>query len=244
MKNLFRTNPPSSILVAVAFALFCFGMLIASGGQPSQQSPVRAQLKIINKTKSIEVVEVRAEDPNFFIIVLKNVSVEDINGFEINVQHHARIKGDTSVGGWVIPPGATHELAIPVRYALSEIEILAAMFADGNIEGDPTAVKHLKQWRSELQKHLLRLLPLLERALESPDVNSLEALDRLESQISSLSSNPETQPGMTSGFEDAKSDLLTELRALRQRLERNGVQNQQKRLFELKNRIEKRIANL
>lgn len=240
----FPTNSPSSVLLVLTFTLLCFGILIASGGQPRRQSPVRDQLKINNKTKSLEVVEVRAADPDFLIIVLKNVSAVDINGFEVNIQHHARIKGDTSVGGWVISPGATHDLTIPVRYALSEIEILAAMFADGNIEGDPTAVKDLKQWRSELQKHLLRVLPLLERALESPDVNSLEALDRLESQISSLSSDSETQPAKTSGFRDAKSDLLTELQALRQRLERNGVQNQQKRLLELKKRIEKRIASL
>lgn len=244
MKNLFRTNPPSSRLFALVFALFCLGILIASGGQPSRQSPVRDQLKIINKTRSIEVVEVRAENPNFFIIVLKNVSEVDINGFEINVQHHARIKGDTSVGGWVISPGATHDLTIPAQYVLSEITILAAMFADGDIEGDPATIKDLKQWRSGLKKELLRIMPLLDRAIESPDVNSPEALDRLESQFSSLFSVSETQPGTTSGFRDAKSDVLTELQTLRQRLERNGVQNQQKRLLELKKRFEKRIASL
>lgn len=241
MKNLFPRNSQSSILVTFAFLLFCFGILIASGGR---QSLVRDQLKIINKTKSLEVVGVRAENPDFFVIVLKNVSAFEINGFEINVQHHARIKGDTSIGGWVISPGATHDLTIPAQYVLSEITILAAMFADGDIEGDPATIRDLKQWRSGLKKELLRILPLLDRAIESPDVNSPEALDRLQSQISSLSSDSETQPGTTNELRDAKGDLFTELQSLRQRLERNGVQNQQKRLLELKTRIEKRIASL
>ncbi|MEK6283351.1 MAG: hypothetical protein AABN95_23600 [Acidobacteriota bacterium] len=294
MKKLLTTKPWSSLLLASVFAPV--GLSIFIGGGPSKpQSPVSSELKITNKTKSIEVVGVKSEDPNLIVIVLKNVSSVDMNGFELSVRDHARITGDASVGGWAISPGATHDFVIPERYASSEITILAAMFTDGNIEGDEATVKQLKHWRSGIKQQLLRALPFLETALEAPDVNSPEVLDRLESEFSSFSldsddtqsvaarglrgakdglitessdsddaqsvaarglrrpkdgpitessDSEDAQSLAARGLRGAKDDLITDVRMLRQRLERHGTLNQQKRLLELKKRLEKRIASL
>ena len=244
MGKFLTTRKRSSFLLASVFAPVYLGILLSGGSDSTRQSSVKDQLKIVNKTKSIEVVDVHTEDPNLLVIVLKNVATTDINGFEVGVQHHARITGDSSIGGWAIAPGATYNLTIPSEYALSDITILAAMLTDGNIEGDAATIIHLKERRSELKRTLREVVHLIETALAAPDVNTLSALDKLESQITSLAMANEAVLNKAGGLRDAQSDFGTELQLLRRRLEQNGAQNQRRRLLDLKARTEKRIDSL
>lgn len=232
------------LFLALAFVPLCFGALIGGTGPSKLQSITRAD-QIVNKTTALDVVLVQQTDNNRILIRVKNISSKDLNGYEVNVRGQARITTDFSAGNAVIPPGGTHEFDLPAKYSLSNLTILAAMFADGTIEGDPTTVTELKQQRLALKKQLTQALPLLEAALESADVYTLEVLDRLESQLSSLTLESDaTQRPSTSESRSARDDLIENVKMLRDRRRRNGAHMQRQRLLDLKTRIERRIASL
>jgi hypothetical protein len=136
-------------------------------------------------------------------------------------------------------------MEFPADYVRSEFTILAAMFADGSIEGDPATVIEPNQWRLGLKRRLTSALLVFEAALGSPDVNTPEALDRLESQLSSLSLESDTaQSHSASGSRSARGDLINSIQLLRERLHRAGALMQRQRILELKAQIERRIASL
>jgi hypothetical protein len=225
------------LLVVSAFALLCFGVLIV-GGRPSRsQSSTKSDIKVINKTATLEVLSVRPTDHNLQAIVLKNVSSKPLNGYSVAVGN-GRITIDISSGDRVIPPGQTDELEIPIDLIRPDITILAAMFADGSIEGDEAVVAELREWRFALKKQLSRSLSALDATLESPDVNAEKALDRLESQFSSL------DPDSVIESRIAGDTLNTEIQILRENRQRQGALKQRQRLLDLKARIERRIASL
>jgi hypothetical protein len=115
---------------------------------------------------------------------------------------------------------------------------------DGSIEGDEASVTELKEWRSGLKLQLVRALLVLKSTLESPDVNTPEGLDKLESRLSSLSPESNGHPRAVSSSQDAKDNLITNLQIIRQRSQNHGTYRQRERLLELKERIERRIASL
>lgn len=245
MKSIIRiARSRRSLFLALAFVPLCFGILIRGAGPSTLQSITRAD-QVTNKTKSLEVVFVQPMDNNRILIRMKNISSKDLNGYEVDVRGQARITTDFSAGNAVIPPGGTHEFDFPAEYSLSNLTILAAMFSDGTIEGDPITVTELKKQRLVLKKQLTKALPLLEAALQSADVYNPEVLDRLESQLSSLPLESDaTERHSTSESRSARDDLIEDIKRLRERHRRNGAQMQRQRLLDLKTRIEKRIASL
>jgi hypothetical protein len=96
------------------------------------------------------------------VIVFKNLSSKDLNGYAIAV-NGARITVDISSGDRAVKPGATDDIEIPGESSPPEVTILAAMFADGSIEGDPAVVAKLKEWRLGLKKPLTRAFSVLKR---------------------------------------------------------------------------------
>jgi hypothetical protein len=245
MKSLVRIGRSQRYVVFASMSFASFGLLFGGLRTLGPQSPNPIEIKVVNKTATLQIVSVDRTPNGHVHLLLKNVSSKNLNGYEVSVGAQGRITTDTSSGDRVISPGTTDELEVPVESAPSSLTILAAMFADGSIEGDEATVIELKQWRSGLKRQLIRALGVLETTLELPDVNTPEALDRLESQLSSLSteSSP-AQPRAASGSRDAKDNLITNVQILRQRLQRQGAPRQRERLLELKERIERRIASL
>lgn len=245
MKKAIRLAKSRRLLfLALAFVPMCFGVLIR-GAEPLQpQSAAKSDLKIINRTTSLEVVSVQPTDHNLLAIRLKNVSAKGLNGYAVSLKG-GRITKDLSSGGRVISPGHTDDLEIPSDLSSSDLTILAAMFSDGSIEGDSIVAAELKEWRLGLKEELVRALSLIEKAMESPDVFELDALDRLESQLSSRPlESGDAKRHSIEGSEDARNTLKTELQILRDRRQRNGAHMQRQRLLDLKARIERRIASL
>lgn len=237
-------KPRRSLLLASAFAPVCFGALMGGIGPSNLQSTTRSDIKIINKTTTLEVVSLQRTEHNHLVVQLKNVSSKDLNGYAVALKS-GRITVDISSGDRVISPGQTDDLEIPFDSSPPDLTILAAMFADGSIEGDHVIAAELKEWRWGLKKQLTRALSLLEATLESSDVDNAMALDRLESQFSSLSLESDTaSPHSAGGSQNARNTLRTEIQILRERRQRNGALMQRQRLLDLKDRIERRIASL
>ena len=236
-------KPRGSVLVVSAIAPICLGLLLGGGGTFSRQSPTKSDIKIINKTTTLELASIRATDHNHLVFVFKNLSSKDLNGYAIAV-NGARITVDISSGDRAVNPGETDAIEIPGDSSPPQVTILAAMFADGSIEGDPVVVAKLKEWRLGLKKQLTRALSVLNETLESQDVNADAALDRLESQFSSFPLESDNAQAPSRGLRDGRDDLMTDIQMLRERRHRQGSLNQEKRLLELKGRIERRIARL
>lgn len=233
-----------SLLLASAFTPVCLAMFAGGAGPSRPQSPTRSDLKIINKTTTLDVISVHRTVYNLLVIQIKNVSTKDLNGYALAV-NNSRITIDISSGDRVIAPGQTDDLQIPNDFSTPDLTILAAMFADGSIEGDRVIAAELREWRAGLKKELTRALSVLDAALESPDVDSGMTLDNLEGRFSSigLESYP-ANPHSASGSQDARNTLNTEIQILRERRKRNGTHMQRQRLLDLRGRIERRIASL
>jgi hypothetical protein len=158
-------------LLASVFALLCLGAFMIAGTSSSQSSKTKSDIKIINKTTTLEVLSIKPTDNNMQVILLKNVSSKALNGYAAAVGN-GRITKDISSGDRVIPPGQTDELEIPVDLTRPDVTILAAMFADGSIEGNEAVVAELREWRLALKKQLSRSLSVLDAILESPEVDT------------------------------------------------------------------------
>lgn len=235
----------ASFLVVSAFAPVCFGMLLGGVDRPSRlQSPTRNDTKIINKTTTLEVVSLQVTEHNHLIVVFRNVSAKDLNGYAVAMRG-GMMTVDMSSGDHVIPSGQTDNLEVPLDSPVPDLTILAAMFADGSIEGDKAIVVELKEWRLGLKKQLILSLSDLDATLGSPDVDAATALDRLEFQFSNLSPESDiAQLRSASGSRSARGDLISEIGTLRERRQRNGALMQRQRLLDLKARIQRRIASL
>jgi hypothetical protein len=227
----------------------CFGILIGGVGsskvqriRPSQpQSLTRNDIKTINKTTTLEVA-IETTDNNLLIVRLKNISSKDLNGYVVGITNQVTITTDLSAGDRIISPGQTHDMEIPLGSSPMEITILAAMFTDGSMEGEPASVAELRPWRLGLKEELTRSLSVLDAMLQMP--HSPTALDSLTSRLSPSDDSELIRAGRASGARSARNSLNTEIELLRERLQRDRTLTQKEGLLELKRRIERRIASL
>jgi hypothetical protein len=233
-----------SLILASAFAPMCFGMLIGGVGssqvqrirEPRPHSPITDN-KTINKTTTLDVVLV-TKDEKFLIVRLKNISSKDLNGYVIAITNQSRITTDMSPGNRVVPPDETEDMQIPRDASPMEIVVLAAMFADGSIEGEPVTVEETRQWRMGLKEELSRSLPVLDSMLKSPETMALN-------KLTVHSDDSEIIKGETgSGIRTARENLNSEIRLLQERLQHDGTFTQKEALIELRKRLERRIASL
>lgn len=240
-------RPRRSLLLVSAFAPMCFGVLMAGAGpsqlqgdQPSRLDP--SDVKIINNTTTLDATfQITAN--NHLLIRLRNISSKNLNGYVIATSG-ARIKGDISSGDSVVRPGETTDLELPIQSSSETLTVLAAMFADGNIEANPVLKKELTEWRTGLKKELARGLKELESILNSPDVYSTKALDELEPRLSPPLHSDTSYSYSESGTRSARDSFSSDIQSLRERAQRSGTVMQRQRLLDLKGRIERRIASL
>jgi hypothetical protein len=248
-KFLGMLKPRKSLLIASVFGLMCFGVLI--GGvipsrrhdvQPGRLSPSQSDIKIINKTRTLDAAFQITAD-NRLLITLRNISSKHLNGYVIAV-NDARITGDISSGDRVVSSGETTDLELPIRSSSMTLTVLAAMFADGSIEAEPVLKTELTQWRLGIKKELARGLAELDAILNSPEVHTTKALDRLDSRLSLPLDSDKSQSQSDSGTQHARDSLNSDIQSLRERGQRHGSLMQRQRLLDLKARIERRMASL
>jgi hypothetical protein len=231
-------------LITLILAICCDATLCVGIAFSGLKSPDKPTIKILRETQALELIATEVTSNGNLLLVFKNVSARDINGFVLAISGGPEITFDTSTGDRVIASQATEDLEIPAGSQVPEITILAVMFADGNLEGNEITVAQLKQRRGALKRELKRGLAMIRDVAGSPDANSPAIFEKLESAISNLEIDPSSQSSGDTGLVDAKQDLFTAIRDVRTRQERNGYLKQRERLQELCNRIERRIATL
>jgi hypothetical protein len=112
------------------------------------RSPKRPTIKVFRETHALELVAIETNTSGNLLVVFKNVSARDINGFVLAISGGPEITLDTSTGDRVIAPQATEDLEIPASSEVSEITIRAVIFADGDVEGNEITVGQVKKRRS------------------------------------------------------------------------------------------------
>ena len=119
------------------------------------------------------------------------------------------------------------------------------MYADGSLEGDQVTVAQLRDRRSALKAELKRILGLVVAEAQSRDADIPGAFDRLESAMSKLPSTvADGQTPQANALRGAKEDVANLLKSMRYRQERSAHLNQRELIWELKERVERRIAGL
>ena len=235
--------PNGRKFLAITFAALCVTTLFVGLTWSRFKSPDRPTMRVIRHTEALELVEMEPVTTGYLRVGFKNVSARDINGFVLAIPGGGELTVDTSTGDRVIAPQTIEDLQIPASSESPEITIRAVMFADGNVEGNNITVAQVKQRRGALKRELKRGLKLLREVAASDDTASPAIFDKLEAAISNLKLDPSLSSQDT-GLLEAKQDLVSAIRDLRTRQERNGYLKQHERIKELYNRIERRISSL
>ena len=231
-------------LVVIALALLCVVTLFVGLGLSSLKSRDSGTMRVFRHTEALEIVGMEAVTTGNLRVVFKNVSGRDINGFVLAIPGGGEVTIDTSTGDRVIAPQGTEELEIPASSEVPEITIRAVMFADGNVEGNEITVAQVKQRRGALKRELQRGLEVVKQAADSTDADSPAIFGKLEVAISNLEIDSSLRSSPDAGLIEAKQDLVSAIRDVRTRQERNGHLKQRELLKQLCNRLERRIASL
>ena len=227
---------------ACAAVLACIAVVFATVGSSRFRSET-TQIHLVNDTGALalvaqEVINGRTR------LQFKNISAKDLNGFVLGLPNLRQMEVDTTTGDRVIAPGEVQDIEIPGP-SPSTVTILAVMYADGSLEGDPITVAQLRDRRSALKAELKRILGLVVAEAQSRDAAIPGALDRLESAMSKLSTTvADGHTPQANAQRGAKDDVASLLEFMRHRQERNAHLNQRDLIRELKERIERRIAGL
>jgi hypothetical protein len=229
------------VIPACAAVLACAAVVFAAVGFSGFRSKA-TQVQLVNDTGALALLAQEDIDGRTRLH-FKNVSAKDLNGFVLGLPNLRQVEIDTTTGDRVIVPGEVQDIEIPGP--LPTVTILAVMYADGSLEGDPITVAELRDRRSALKAELKRILGLVLAEAQSRNGDMPGAFDRLEAAISKLPATVgDGETRQANALRVAKEDLARILDVMRYRQERNAHLNQRELIRQLKERIERRIASL
>ncbi|MGI9107454.1 MAG: hypothetical protein ACR2G4_14545 [Pyrinomonadaceae bacterium] len=226
----------------------CFILAVSSHRATSKASTQSNTPQIVNKTLGFLPEGLTQKDGDY-ILLLKNTYSKTINGYTLGIGPGGKVAVDLTIGSQAIAPGSIAEERIPISNLQASskgdtpqiITILAVLFEDGMSDGLPQVIAETRDRRLGTKIQIKRILSLIHISLTSLDSNKQIALNKLKTQITSLSEEPESgkSPNVKRGLRSAKEDTLTRL----QNLERSDGALYEE-LIRLKESIEKRMSRL
>lgn len=183
-------------------------------------------------------------------IILKNVSNKNINGFQMAVgkaRCQVEFLDSDERDHQVLVPGATYEQWYPItgNSIPQAVTILAVIFEDKTSEGDPQFVQEIKDMRKGVKRQLMRFMPILNKALMSPESEQLAILDELEAQILKLPEDDKDVLGnINLGQHQAKGLILNEIQTLKRIQRARGEVKIEQALTNLKNKYHMKLTKL
>jgi hypothetical protein len=180
---------------------------------------------ILKGVESLMVINSMAKETTLpsYRISLRNQSNKNIVGIGVDVMVGGKVQLSSKPRGIdgqsLIAAGNDYWLTVraptrarptadgytPTSPSDQQIQIKAAVFDDGTYEGDAETAAAIRSFRAGEKMVLPRLIPLLEKALNSSHDDLTEALKNLESQVSSVESeaDPQIVQSLTSEFPPA-----------------------------------------
>lgn len=233
------------ILPCVLFATLAFNQTRTADAQPSQDVSV----SVTNETKSFQVVNFDKDleyvkGAEFLRVSLRNDYDKAIVSYVISTGKNSSVQVDFmySEGADNIAPGEVTEWRNGLNPAMlaEGVTIQAVVFDDGTGDGDPVKIKEVTdQWAGGYSQ-ISRILSILDSALKSPDASASGVLYELETQVASLSIEPDDtlHPGSKSGLHTQRETTVARLKELRDGVEASSDFTPREGLVILKERLE------
>lgn len=176
------------------------------------------KVPVWNMTQFFQLIKLEKVENRDLKLTLKNTSDKKINGFQVsvgNVGIHTELMYNEDQ---MIPPGGirVEQFAIQENTDTKGVALLSVHFEDGTADGDAVAVKQVEEERSGQKTQIKRALALIRRTVQSPDGDSVAALDELLSQIRSLPSQGKNgRDDFWAGLESGKKRMVAIIEGLR-----------------------------
>jgi len=173
--------------------------------QVQSNSPGSSLPPIEIKTEAIEVVNIQVTKDGW-VLDVKNISSKDIVGLSVYTLARQGDSGRTYIDGKgplepLIPVGQVHRVDAAVggsgfrlpwlttteRPEQPTIVIGGVAFKDWTFEGDGDAAVTSFPYRRGSQIQMTQIIPLLKRALESPEQDESKVIAQLRQEVSALS---------------------------------------------------------
>ena len=175
---------------------------------------------IRNMTRAIRIISIEKIEGGSLRLTLQNGYDKWINGIEISMVNVGIHEELGSIREHNIPPGGTYELVLGIQEHTDTdgIEIAAVIFEDGTADGNLEFVKPVQEQRLGARVQYKRALALIQKHLAEPDADTAEGLDRLESQLQSLSVREESGKKIDYeiGLEQARNLLVVRMQSIRE----------------------------
>ena len=237
------------LLVAAIVITTCQCLSIVAVLSLAKQSPQESVLRVENKTKAFQVVSI-AKDRESIHVSLRNDYEKTIISYIVATSRHTTMQTDygfSDESKGIAPRAIEDWRETTTLQMLSDgITILAVVFEDGTGDGEPQRVKEIKDQRYGYKVQISRILLLIENILKSPVADTPTAIDELESQITSLSTEPddETLEHSKLGLHNQKESTLRDVEELRGIVQEPGKITVRDGLVRIKKRLEKRLSRL
>jgi hypothetical protein len=121
----------------------------------------------------------------------------------------------------IVPPGGICVTDLPIQEHTDTdgIEIAAVIFEDGTADGNLGYVKPVEEQRLGERTQFKRALALIQRQLAEPNIETIEGLNSLESQLQSLPEHEESgkRGDYEYGLKQAKNLMVVSIQLIRDR---------------------------
>ncbi len=208
------------------------------------------KVPVRNMARSFRLIAIEKVENRDFRLTLQNDYSKRINGFWLFVGNVGTEIGPLYEREQMISPGGIYTIDLPIQADTDAkgVGIVAVTFEDGSGDGDPESLYVIRETRKGEKTQIKKILKLIRQHLMSPDADTSTALDRLESQIKSLSvdsGNGQRDP-FWSGLDSAKQRAMAfvqSVRAKQNHLIQSTNKNQQKRNdFSIQTELSKTIV--
>ena len=177
------------------------------------------KVPVRNMAQSFRLIAIEKVENRDLRLTLQNNYGKRINGFWVFVGNVGTEVGPLYEKEQMILPGGIYTIDLPIQEDTDTkgIGIVAVTFEDGSGDGDSETLYVIRETRKGEKIQIKKILKLLRQHLMSPDVDTSTALDRLESQIKSLSvdsGNGQRDP-LWSGLNSAKQRAIAFVQSVR-----------------------------
>jgi hypothetical protein len=220
----FAKNSPLFVVIISFLVFVIIGLVTNTSLRISAQynQSIERLPSVRSLAPGFRPVSINGSRQEGYEIVFKNEYDKGIKAFDIGYLHNGVMSSmirDLIYEDKIIAPGTnwTERRPYDPAWEKSSLTILSVVFNDGESKGRPESVKVIKGKRLGTKMQMANFSPMLERALQSLDNNLPAALDKLESEASSLPFDQEEllPPYVASSLYYEREYLLRRIREIR-----------------------------
>lgn len=233
--------PNKRVILAAVLLLLTVGAVLWSSNLYGRQSRAKGL------DNAVEIVESGVVE-SAMRITLKNTSSKNINALQVAVGPSVFFVEflDADEPKQKLSPQGLYQEWFPITGSAEvEVSVLAAVFDDKTGVGDEHLVNEVLETRRGVKKHLERFGKALRHALNSPDADSLAAIQKLTDELDGLIEDSPADSGpVRLGQRKAKQQNQNELETLKRTVLKDPTRTIRVGLTSMERRNARRITDL